>query len=137
MKDKISKRAEESPDSLYVQDYSYFRKASGADDLSCTFGEPDQEDGGKEKTATRYGVASVCLFNLDDDGKLEPLAIIIDWRGSIHDSVFMYNRELDPIKQKDDWAWRYGKITDVLCPLAILMLHTSQDLCPGKRLDPA
>lgn len=100
MKAKISKRVAESPGSLYVQDYSYFRKAAGTNDLRC----PTVKDG-KEY---RYGVASVCLFNLTDEGRLEPLAIIIDWRGA-KDSVFIYNRELSVAEQKNDWPWRYGK----------------------------
>ncbi|KAK6856607.1 hypothetical protein PG995_006794 [Apiospora arundinis] len=102
MKAKISKRAAESPESLYVQDYSYFRKAAGTDDFSCAFKE------GKE-TSYRYALASVCLFNLTDSGTLEPLAIIIDWRGSADKSVFIYNRELNVDEQKGDWAWRYAK----------------------------
>ncbi|CAJ2512930.1 Uu.00g010490.m01.CDS01 [Anthostomella pinea] len=95
MKSKISKRASESPESLYVQDYSYIRKSAGTDDL---------------RRAIRCCVR--VLVHLADNGKLEPIAIIIDWRGKDEDpkdSVFIYNRELNTVEQKEDWAWRYAK----------------------------
>ncbi|KAK8098802.1 uncharacterized protein PG998_012043 [Apiospora kogelbergensis] len=110
MKAKISKRAAESPGSLYVQDYSYFRKAAGTEDFRCEFEETYKEGFKTEKrTLYRYALASVCLFNLTDSGTLEPLAIIIDWRGSADKSVFIYNKELNVDEQKGDWAWRYAK----------------------------
>ncbi|KAH1515652.1 hypothetical protein V6Z96_008944 [Aspergillus fumigatus] len=113
--------------SLYMQDYSYFRKAAGLDPtavIKCEF-----DEAGKKRH--RYGCASVCLFYLNDQGQLYPLAIVIDWRGKAETSVTIYNREL--IKRKDlraggekqdqkhkvtdeahDWAWRYAK-TCVQC----------------------
>lgn len=117
MRAKIGQRAAQSPGSLYVQDYSYFREAAGTDDFHCDFEETYQEGGQtKKRTATRYAVASVCLFNLTDEGVLEPLAIIIDWRGSADKSVFIYNRELNVDEQKGDWAWRYGSPHSPLMP---------------------
>ncbi|KAL8382988.1 hypothetical protein RB595_006657 [Gaeumannomyces hyphopodioides] len=102
MKAKIQARA----DSLYVQDYSYFRSVAGYEPKAEMSAEPKL--GGKER-ARRWTVASVCLLNLADDGKLEPLAIIIDWLGSAEESVVIYNKELSPTRQKEDWPWRYAK----------------------------
>jgi hypothetical protein len=113
MHDKISKLASDRRDSLYMQDYSYFRRDAGMDadaEISCEYDEHYEEDGkAKTRKATRYGVASVCLFHLTDDGNLEPLAIVIDWRGSAEKSVTIYNKELNKTGQKEDWAWRYAK----------------------------
>ncbi|GFG03218.1 hypothetical protein IFM61392_02692 [Aspergillus lentulus] len=114
-------------ESLYMQDYSYFREAAGLGptaDIKCEFDEAGRK-------SYRYGCASVCLFYLNDKGQLYPLAIVIDWRGSAENSVTIYNREL--IKRKDlrsgsekqdqkqkvtdeahDWPWRYAK-TCVQC----------------------
>ncbi|KAJ5824678.1 hypothetical protein N7447_007018 [Penicillium robsamsonii] len=119
-------------ESLYMQDYSYFREAAGLDPtavIRCEFDDPNEKD--KSKKSYRYGCASVCLFYLNDEGQLYPLAIVIDWRGSAERSVTIYNREL--IKRKNirsgsekhdqkqkvtdeahDWAWRYAK-TCVQC----------------------
>ena len=123
-----------SPDSLYVQDYSYFREAAEMDKsaiIKCEF-EETYEEGGQIKTrkSHRYGCASVCLFYLNDSGVLQPLSIVIDWRGSADKSVTIYNRELikrdsyfqsiiaeagekdedsKTIDQAHDWAWRYGE----------------------------
>ncbi|KAL4899963.1 hypothetical protein BDW74DRAFT_171206 [Aspergillus multicolor] len=118
-------------ESLYMQDYSYFREAAGLDPtaiIKSEFVDPAKKDISK---SYRYGCASVCLFYLGDNGQLYPLAIVIDWRGSAEKSVTIYNREL--IKRKDirsgterqdqkekildeadDWPWRYAK-TCVQC----------------------
>lgn len=117
MGEKIAKRSVQSPESLYVQDYSYIRKAAGYDDpkavMSCRFKEDGQ---GK----FRYNVAPVCLFNLTDTGELEPLAIIVDWRGSAEDSVFIYNRQRPLQEQGTDWAWRYGMLSSHLPPFHLI-----------------
>lgn len=92
-------------DNLYVQDYSDFRAAMGAG--------PQEEL--KSQSGHRHGCASVCLFQLNDDGRLHPLAIIIDWRGSVESSVIIFNRRptVDtPTRVEDeatDWPWRYAK----------------------------
>ncbi|KAJ5511689.1 Lipoxygenase [Penicillium expansum] len=103
-----------SRESLYMQDYSYFRTAAGLkadDDIKCEF-----ED---LKTGKRH------------IGDLYPLAIVTDWRGSPDNSVTIYNRRLfkrtniwtgedyqSPESKKntevDDWPWRYAK-TCVQC----------------------
>ena len=116
-KDTITELSTSSPGSLYIQDYSYFRKAaripSGADIKRKS----------EDQKSTRYGCASVCLFYLNDEGQLYPLAIVIDWRGSLERSVTIYNRELfkrtdirtgdkkdeKSIDEAKDWPWRYGK----------------------------
>lgn len=113
MLDKITQLAKEKRDSLYMQDCSYFRKDAGlAEDqeFSCDY-DVDYEQAGrpKKRTEKRYGVASVCLFHLADTGELEPLAIVIDWRGSADNSVTIYNKELNLTLQKEDWPWRYAK----------------------------
>ena len=144
--DLADKRAQEvimalghsSPDSLYVQDYSYFRDAAEMDKsaiIKCEF-EETYKEGGKIKTrkSHRYGCASVCLFYLNDSGVLQPLSIVIDWRGSADKSVTIYNRELIKrdsyfqsmiaeagekgeesklIDQAHDWAWRYGECLNI------------------------
>ncbi|MCJ1433369.1 hypothetical protein MMC27_002729 [Xylographa pallens] len=110
MQAKIGKLAIEAPGSLYMQDYSYFREAAGikpSEAISCEY---EYVDKGKKVKSTRYGVAAVCLFHLNEDtGKLAPLAIVCDWRGS--NSVTIYNQ--DPPRstsdQAVDWPWRYAK----------------------------
>ncbi|KAJ6100374.1 hypothetical protein N7499_000004 [Penicillium canescens] len=119
-------------ESLYMQNYSYFREAAGLDPtavIKCEFDEKD--DKGKTTKSYRYGCASVCLFYLNEKVQLYPLAIVIDWRGSAEISVTIYNQEM--MKRKDlragsdkhdpkqkitdeahDWAWRYAK-TCVQC----------------------
>ncbi len=121
-----------APESLYMQDYSYFRKAAGIDEsaiIKCEFDETYKDKYGKIQTRKcyRYGCASVCLFYLNDAGVLQPLAIVIDWRGSVQQSVTIYNRELikrdaylrsfgpktdkepEEVGEAQDWAWRYGE----------------------------
>ena len=112
MQAKIEKLSQEARGSLYMQDYSYFRKAAGIEPsevISCDF---EYVYNGKKVKSTRYGVAAVCLFHLDEDsGKLAPLAIVCDWRGDSENSVTIYNQE-PPRSTSDqavDWPWRYGK----------------------------
>ncbi|CCO32261.1 hypothetical protein RSOLAG1IB_05377 [Rhizoctonia solani AG-1 IB] len=88
--------------SLYVQDYSYFRSAMGlSDDKELTSG-----DG-------RYGAAPVVLFHLGENGHLHPLAIVIDYKGSMAASVVIFNKRLAPsgdmLEEAQDWPWRYAK----------------------------
>ena len=121
-------------DSLYMQDYSYFRKAASVDEsavIKCEFEESYREgDETKHRKGFRYGCASVCLFYLTEAGTLHPLAIVIDWRGSADSSLTIYNRELikrdsslnslvgkveasgrklvSAVDEAEDWPWRYG-----------------------------
>ncbi|KAG8718258.1 hypothetical protein FRC09_012927 [Ceratobasidium sp. 395] len=91
--------------SLYVQDYSYFRSAMGLSD------EQELNSGDKD---VRYGAAPVALFQLADNGHLHPLAIVIDYKGSMAASVVIFNKRLTPAsgdltEEKEDWPWRYAK----------------------------
>lgn len=113
MKKKIQDLSANDRDALYMQDYSYFRKAAGmgpSDVFTCEFEEQYKSGlGNKTKTSHRYGVASVCLFHLPEDGMLTPLAIVLDWRGSADKSITIYNKELSLSQQREDWPWRYAK----------------------------
>ncbi|EUC60806.1 lipoxygenase [Rhizoctonia solani AG-3 Rhs1AP] len=89
--------------SSYVQDYSYFRSAMGLSD--------DQE---LASGNGRYGCAPVALFQLGDNGSLHPLAIVIDYKGSMAASVVIFNKRLTPAsanldEEAHDWPWRYAK----------------------------
>jgi hypothetical protein len=118
MKKKIQDLSSKDRASLYVQDYSYFRKFAGMNEdaeMSCEFIETyESGDGKKETTSKRYGMGSVCLFHLQSDGMLQPLAIVLDYRGRKENSVTIYNKELSLSDQKNDWPWRYAK-TCVQC----------------------
>ena len=145
--DTIKALASTSKDSLYVQDYSYFREAAGIDKsaiIRSKYNETVKENGKTvNRDGYRYGVASVCLFYLNNAGTLVPLAIVIDWRGSADRSVTIYNRELfkrdalsstfdvdrstggkkpDMLQEADDWAWRYGML-----PHRCILVSTSDD----------
>ena len=141
----INALARNSQRSLYMQDYSYFHEAAESDgtaDIKCKL-EETYKEGGNSKTrkSYRYGCASVCPFYLNDDGTLQPLAIIIDCRGSAEASVTIYNRQLikrdanlqspaaekdtydeegDKIDEDHDWAWRYGECSDIILEGTIL-----------------
>ncbi|KAG9218348.1 hypothetical protein CCMSSC00406_0007281 [Pleurotus cornucopiae] len=93
------------PRSFYVQDFSDLRAKMDTmpEDVlySCSDG------------AWRYGCAAVALFYLPPTGKLHPLAIIIDYKGSMAASVTLFNKRVDPadnsVDQANDWPWRYAK----------------------------
>jgi hypothetical protein len=130
----IKALANGSQESLYIQDYSYFRKAARMPEsaiIKCEFEETYMEGKNpKTRKSYRYGCASVCLFYLNGDGVLQPLAIVLDWRGSAELSVTIFNRELikrdtklesldvetdkggkeeQNVDEAHDWAWRYGE----------------------------
>lgn len=91
---------------LYVQDASYFREAIKA--------APGAEMKYEQKKNSRWACAAVSLFKLQEDGKLHPLAIIIDYKGSIDKSVTIFNKSLSPGQstledEQQDWPWRYAK----------------------------
>jgi hypothetical protein len=103
---------------LYVQDCSYFRAAVGVDPKATMMVKG-------EKGEDRFATAPVTLFHLQPNGKLHPLAIVIDYLGSMEDSVVIFNKRLeasaglidwlksttsfakDP--QEIDWPWRFAK----------------------------
>ena len=91
----------EDPENIFVQDYSDFRTELGVSpsvQLTC--------DG-------RYGCASVVLFHLEPEGKLHPLAITLDYKGTMEESVTIFNRRITSSTHGDeytDWPWRYAKM---------------------------
>jgi hypothetical protein len=116
----MKKLLSESSD-LFIQDYSYFREA-----MPLKEEEPEYKNIVPEKTGplptdkltgkmvARYGCAPVVIFQLHCDGRLHPLAITIDHKGSLEKSITLFNRRLTPdvkaeVDEKDDWAWRYAK----------------------------
>ncbi|KAJ8060800.1 hypothetical protein OCU04_009884 [Sclerotinia nivalis] len=99
--------------SFYIQDCSFFREWAGA--------SPDailKSDNGK-----RFGCASVTLFHLNADGDIHPLAIVLDYKVSMENSVTIFNKRINPKDPKDnehdDWPWRYAK----MCSLAADWTH--------------
>jgi hypothetical protein len=92
------------PESIYIQDYSYFREAVGA--------APDATL--KSDDGIRFGCAAVSLFKLSDDGRLHPLAIVLDYLGSMENPVVVFNRRLQAsdstTSEYNDWPWRYAKM---------------------------
>ncbi|EPS38031.1 hypothetical protein H072_8276 [Dactylellina haptotyla CBS 200.50] len=133
-------------DSLYIQDYSYFRKAAGV--------EYDEELASTEnqyRFGKRYTGASVVLFQLCDDGKLHPLAIVVDYKendieldaetwyynkttvNDMGNSVVMFNQRLSPEDKRHneakDYPWRYAKMCAQVCDwhrheVGIHLVHT-------------
>ena len=95
--------------SLFLQDCSYFREALKVGPTT------------ELKAEDRYNNAAVTLFHLPPNGRLHPLAIVVDWRGSIVDSVTIFNKRLTPLdpessdyeyhlnQEKQDWPWRFAK----------------------------
>jgi len=93
-----------------MQDYSDFRSIIGL--------PPSAE----LKSEWRYGCAAVALFHLESEGKLHPLAITLDYKGGMENSVIIFNRRVTSTSPGDegvDWSWRYAKMcvqtSDWLC----------------------
>lgn len=99
--------AKSDPKSLFVQDGSYFRKAVGVSDPTTVLHH--KEPSGDEC----WTVGAVSLFQLHENGKLHPVAICIDYRGSLEKSVTIFNKRMSPQDstsgEKEDWPWRYAK----------------------------
>ncbi|GKU07827.1 lipoxygenase [Fusarium langsethiae] len=94
------------PSSLFVQDTRYFRKAFSV--------APDDELKHKEPSSdNNWACAAVTLFQLHDNGKLHPVAIVCDYKASMKNSVTIFNQRKDPSdspeKEKGDYPWRYAK----------------------------
>ncbi|KAL2279913.1 hypothetical protein FJTKL_13063 [Diaporthe vaccinii] len=92
--------------SLYVQDCGYYRSVLGVS------ADAEFKADNTPKDKPRYASSSVTLFHLTDSGKLHPLAILIDFKGSIKNSVTIFNTRKSPDGQADqanDWPWRYAK----------------------------
>lgn len=67
---------------------------------------------------TRWACATVSLFHLQDDAQLHPIAIVIDYKASMKNSVVIFNKNakaVDPTTpgsypdEANDWPWRYAK----------------------------
>lgn len=102
--------AAQTKGSLYMQDYSYFCAAVGlAADAIITSGPPAHF----WSDSQRWGCAPVALFNLEDSGTLHPLAVILDYRGSMEHSVTAFNGRTSSAQpdheNAQDWAWRFAK----------------------------
>ncbi|KAK5989049.1 Linoleate 9S-lipoxygenase 1-like protein [Cladobotryum mycophilum] len=100
------------PASLFVQDCRYFREAIGA--------QPDEELKHQEPLSElNWACAAVTLFQLHDTGRLHPIAIVVDYKTSMKNSVTIFNKsqkpsepdsDADPIEEEaSDWPWRYAK----------------------------
>lgn len=102
---------------ILIQDYSYFREATGVSsdqEFKNTIPEIDANMKPTGKFAFRYACAPIVIFQLHEDGRLHPLAITIDYRGTLDKSVTIFNRRSTPDEkgntdEKDDWPWRYAK----------------------------
>ncbi|THU97594.1 Lipoxygenase [Dendrothele bispora CBS 962.96] len=97
----VTRLLTEDPENLFVQDYSYFRSVMGV--------LPTEEFG----LEGRYGCSSVVLFRLEPEGRLHPLAITLDYKGSMEASVTIFNRRITsstPGEESTDWLWRYAKM---------------------------
>ncbi|RPA81441.1 Lipoxygenase [Ascobolus immersus RN42] len=105
-------RRETHNKSLYVQDCRYFRDAISYSFRGKAVPQVSPTDPLEDGTG-KYGCASVSLFQLHDDGMLHPLSIVLDYKGSMKDSVTIFNRRTSPTDdsshEASDWAWRYAK----------------------------
>ena len=114
--DGMKKLLSEGSD-LLIQDYSYFREATGVTNEQVFKNTVPELDANGKQTgnyAFRYACASVIIFQLHKDGRLHPLAITLDHRGNLANSITIFNRRLHPdhkgdVEEKDDWPWRYAK----------------------------
>ncbi|KAF5367613.1 hypothetical protein D9757_010650 [Collybiopsis confluens] len=100
-RDDITEILSSDPKALYVQDYSHFRTA-----VALPMDEEIKCDG-------RYGCSSVVLFHLEPNGMLHPLAITLDYKGSMQSSVTIINQRPESTTlgdESDDWPWRYAKM---------------------------
>lgn len=99
--EKVQQLLKGEDSSFYIQDCSYFRDAIGVE------GHHVMQSNG------RFLCATVSLFQLHSDGRLHPLAIVIDFKGSFDKSVTIFNNRLNPLdpidEEKTDWPWRYAK----------------------------
>ncbi len=113
----MKKLLSEGREDLLIQDYSYFREATGVTNEQVFMNTVPELDANRKPTgkiAFRYACASVVIFQLHEDGRLHPLAITLDYRGTLDKSITIFNRRLNPddkghIDEKDDWPWRYAK----------------------------
>ncbi|KAL2162471.1 hypothetical protein VTH06DRAFT_7385 [Thermothelomyces fergusii] len=103
----LSGLSDADSESLFIQDGSYLRQAIGESDPEAVLSyKPPAVD-------ENWAVGAVSLFRLHEDGKLHPIAICVDYKGSIEKSVTIFNRRMAPSDptdgEKEDWPWRYAK----------------------------
>ncbi|KAI0134249.1 lipoxygenase [Xylariales sp. AK1849] len=95
-----------NPTSLLVQDCSYFREATGVAPNATLYDKQIASD-------DNWACASVTLYQLHDDGKLHPIAITIDYKQKMENSVTIFNKRMGPADsttgEASDWPWRYAK----------------------------
>ncbi|KAJ7780606.1 lipoxygenase [Mycena maculata] len=92
----------DDPQNFFVQDCSDFRSIMGVSS-SAEFA-----------SEARYGCSSVALFHLEPQGTLHPLAITLDYKANMEDSVTIFNRRVTsttPGDESEDWPWRYAKMS--------------------------
>ena len=91
--------------SFYIQDCSYFRQAIKV--------APDDTMISEQGTGNRFACAAISLFHLTSEGLLHPLGIVCDYKGSMENSVTIFNKRLSPSdstsSEAKDWPWRYAK----------------------------
>jgi len=112
---QVLKTLDAEHDSFYALDCSYFREAVGLgpeDSMQCTdelYTSADDPD----PTLQLFLPAAITLFHLGKEGRLHPVAIVIDFKGSIEKSVTIFNKRLTFRSPQDteanDWPWRYAK----------------------------
>ncbi|KAH6903407.1 lipoxygenase [Coprinopsis sp. MPI-PUGE-AT-0042] len=111
--DDVEELLVNSPSSFYVVDNSDYRRLLGLapNDLLVSESAPTKN---VPAGNPQHGAASVTLFSLSGAGKLHPVAICLDYRGSMSDSVTIFNKRLTPgaqgIDEAADWPWRYAKM---------------------------
>ncbi|KAJ8515601.1 hypothetical protein ONZ45_g7014 [Pleurotus djamor] len=107
--------------SFYVEDYGYIRESMGASATETLFNDAEG--------VKHYACSPVALFHLNEEGNLHPVAIIIDYKGSMADSVTIFNQRLDTSDtahdQSKDWPWRYAKMCVLSADWALheMILH--------------
>ncbi|KAL6874705.1 lipoxygenase [Trichoderma novae-zelandiae] len=97
---------------FFVQDFGHLRHAIGVD------AQKELQYSGAANQCN-WACASVTLFQLHNNGRLHPIAIVIDYKESMKDSVTIFNKAYDPREptatdetipeERDDWPWRYAK----------------------------
>jgi len=115
-KHEMLKILDQVKENFFILDCNYFREAAGLgeeDLMSCT----DELYGNKNDpnpSLQLFLPAAVTLFHLGEEGRLHPLAIIIDFKGSVEKSVTIFNQRLTFDSPTDteaqDWPWRYAKL---------------------------
>ena len=97
-----------SRSSFYVVDNSDYRYVLGL--------APDTPIVATGAGQPAFGCSSVTLFSLSNTGKLHPVAICLDYKGSLKadKSVTIFNKRLTPeaqgVDENTDWPWRYAKM---------------------------